>query len=177
MLCLVAGVILAVAGPSLAQVTNTPAPANPPAENRPQPPRGPVRFLEGFGPIFNVLTDEQRTSLEQALQAQRDQLRDTETKIREARRQMFATGLAGKFDEDAVRKQASALANLEADMNVLRVKALSQIKPPLTSEQIEQIKNAPPPGLAPGVRPLERPGRRRILLNENRDENNLPPKQ
>ena len=38
-----------------AEQTN--APANPPVQNRPGPPRGGVRPLEGFAPIFNVLTD------------------------------------------------------------------------------------------------------------------------
>jgi len=174
---LAAGAVLAGAPLTLpAEETNAPAPTNPPVEARPQPQRGPVRLLEGFGPIFNVLTDEQRASMEQVLQSQREQLRAGEIKIRDARRQLFAVGLSGKFDEEAVRQQATTLAGYEAEFAVLRVRALSQIKPPLTPEQIEQIKNAPPPGAAPGVRPLERPGRRRILMNENRDENNLPPK-
>jgi Spy/CpxP family protein refolding chaperone len=165
-ICFAVGLTLAGAALTLtAQETN--APINPPVQNRPQPQR-PVRPLEGFAPLFNVLTDEQRASMEQVLQGQREKLREMEMKIR--------AGLNGKFDEEAVRKHASALAGFEAEMTVLRVKALSQIQPPLTPEQIERIKNMPM-GVAPGAgRPLERPGRQRILQNQNRDENNLPPK-
>ena len=154
----------------------TNAPANPPVQNRPGAPRGGVRPLEGFAPIFNVLTDEQRASMEQLLQGQREKMREMEMKTREARQQLFEAALSGKFDEETVRKQASVLAGLETEMTVVRAKALSQLQPPLSPEQIERIKNAPM-GVAPGAaRPMERPARQRILQNQNRDENDLPPK-
>jgi Spy/CpxP family protein refolding chaperone len=93
-------------------------------------------------------------------------------------------GMDGTFDEAAVRKQAMAVANLEAELAVLRARALSQIQPALTPEQIEKIRNAAPAGLgaragAPGgARGVDRPAaRRRALSDTPRDENNLPPKR
>jgi Spy/CpxP family protein refolding chaperone len=174
-ICLAISLALGSATMALsAEETN--APANPPVQSRPGPPRGGVRPLEGFAPMFNVLTDEQRASMEQVLQGQREKLRELEMKTRETRRQLFEAALTGKFDEETVRKQASTLAGLEAEMTVVRAKALSQIQPPLSPEQIERIKNAPMGGAPGGARPMERPGRQRILQNQNRDENDLPPK-
>ena len=173
--CFAASLAVSTAALSLsAQGTN--APVNRP-DARPQAQRNPARPFEGLGPIANVLTEEQRGSMEQALQAQRPQLRELEMKIRDARRQLFETGLTSKFDEAAVRKQAAVLAGYETEMAVLRVKALSQIQPPLSPDQTERIKNAPSPGAAPGARPTDRPARPRILQDIPRDENDLPPKQ
>src|SRR5450759_5186305 len=105
---------------------------NPPPQRIPGrpvlPQAGQGIFMAGLGPVGNVLTDEQRASFRQAMEAQREKLRDVETKLRAARRQLFATGLDGTFDEAAVRKQALAVASLEAEMAVIRAKAISQLQ-------------------------------------------------
>ena len=170
---LAAGLVAAAIGlTSQAQEENT-AGQNPPAGRRPIPGGG--RIMDGGGPVLSVLTDEQRASMEQALQAQREKMRELNLKLRDARREMLLAGLDGKFDEAAVRKQAMAVAKLEAELAVLRAKALSQIQPPLTPGQIEKIRNAAPAG--PGARAAERPAaRRRMPSDPNRDANDLPPK-
>jgi Spy/CpxP family protein refolding chaperone len=171
--CVVAVQLIAGAAISAsAQSTNSPSPA-PPA-NRPFP-VAPGRFAEGLRPFIGVLTDEQRASLEPAFREERDQLMKLEMKLRETRKEMLSAGLNGSFNEDAVRKQAQAAAEIEVEIDVLRVKALSQIQPPLSAEQIEKIQNAAS-GPAGGLRLNDRPANRRALTNTNRDENDLPPK-
>ncbi len=160
------------------QETNSPGRAAP--DRRPAAAALANRVGDGFLPP-NLLTDEQRASLGQALQAQREKVRELQTKIRDARREMWSAAIAGTFDEDAVRKHALAVANLEAEMSVLRAKALSKIQPPLSREQIDQIRNAgPAEGGRMGPRAGMREGGaspRRGLTTTNRDENDLPAKQ
>ena len=118
----------------------------------------------------------------QALQGQRDKVRELQTKLREARRELWSTALAGTVDEEAVRKQAQTVANLETEMTLLRVKALSKVQPPLSPEQIEKIRNAPGAagarvGPRAGLRDGGNAGPRRSVTNPQRDQNDLPPKQ
>jgi Spy/CpxP family protein refolding chaperone len=130
------------------------------------------RFSPGFERILSVLTDAQRASMRQAMEADREKIRDLEQKIREVRRELFELGLSEKFDETAVRQKASAAAKLDTEMTVLRVKAFSQIRPPLTAEQIEKIKSSARAEM--GQRPEEAPRRRHDIP---RDENGLPLKE
>src|SRR6185436_15338004 len=147
------------------------------ADRQGSPTPGAGRFMEGMGPAFEVLTPEQRTSVAQAMQAQREKVRALETKIGEARRALLAAGLNGKFDEEMVRKRAQAVANLEAEIAVLRMESLSKVQPPLSPEQIEKIINSMPARMNPSIRGMEGQGRRRNLSESNRDENDLPSKQ
>ena len=156
-------------------------------ETASSPPKNPARpllaaggqglFMGGLGPVGNVLTEEQRTSFRQAMEVQRETMRDTEGKLRDARKKLVEAGLDGTFDEAAVRKQALAVATLEAELSVIRVRAISQLQPPLSPEQIGKIKN----GAAAPMRNLERPQppgeRRHNLTSTNRDENDLPLKR
>jgi Spy/CpxP family protein refolding chaperone len=130
------------------------------------------RFSPGFERVLNVLTDDQRASMREAMAADREKIRDLELKIRESRKELFELGLREKFDEAAVREKATEAAKLEAEMTVLRVKAISKIRPPLTAEQIEKIKSSPGPDMGDGQ--PEPPRRRRDIP---RDENGLPLKE
>jgi len=130
------------------------------------------RFSQGFERVLSVLTDEQRASMREAMVADREKIRELEQKIRESRKELFDLGLREKFDEAAVREKANAVAKLDAEMTVLRVKAISRIRPPLTAEQIEKIKNSSGPEM--GDRQPEPPRRRRDFP---RDENGLPLKE
>lgn len=120
-------------------------------ESRPAPPRGGtfqdrnvnVMPREDIG-SYRVLTEEQRRSFREAMEAQRDQTRALEEKLRKVRKEVVVAGLTEKFDENAVRTKALEVGKLEAELAVLRARALSQVKPPLSADQIEQIKNPPP---------------------------------
>jgi len=176
---ILAGLWLAAASPAL-QAQPTDLPPRPPAGGLP-PERPPVdgRFMQP-GPqnlVLRVLTDEQRASFRQAMEGQRDKLRELEPQLFEARKELTLASVAEKFDENLVRAKALAVAKLDAEISVLRAKALSQIKPPLSAEQIEQLKNPPAgnnlPNRAlrgaeggPSIRPQQR--------SAQRDENDLP---
>jgi Spy/CpxP family protein refolding chaperone len=130
------------------------------------------RFSPGFERVLSVLTEEQRASMREAMAADREKIRDLEQKIRESRKELFELGLREKFDEAAVREKAMETAKLDSEMTVLRVKAISKIRPPLTAEQIEKIKSSAGPET--GDRQPEPPRRRRDIP---RDENGLPLKE
>jgi uncharacterized membrane protein len=122
-----------------------PTPGDFPPGERPQF-RGPQPGSQGrFAPIFErVLNDNQRASFREAMEAQRDKLRELDEKLRAARKEALEASVAEKFKEKSVRQKAMVVAKLEAEMSVLRARALSQVKPPLSVDQIERLKNPPP---------------------------------
>lgn len=116
--------------------------------------------------LERVLTEEQRESLHAAMESQRDSMRKLEGKIRDARQALLQASLAEKFDEDTVRAKALKVGKLESKLAVLRAKAMSNVRPPLSHEQIARISNPPPPpremdgspdGPRPGHRKNQRP--------------------
>lgn len=155
-----------------------------------QPQQGSPRFTErlvgvvsrpgGAGPMnifFNVMTEEQRESFREATQGQRDKMRELEEKLREARKAVVEATVAEKIDEDGIRKKFMDAAKIDAELTVIRAKALSQIKPPLSKEQIEKIKNPQPQEGTPGRGRDSRTGERTRPNppQAGRDENDLPP--
>lgn len=179
--CLLAAALSGAAVLTLHSQDANPPP--PPSDRPPRPPGGQAPYLAGFGPVGNVLTEEQRASMREAMEPQREQMRDLENKLREARKKLLEAGVAEKFDEEAVRKQALAVAQLEVEGTVLRARALSKVQPPLSAEQIEKIKaglSAAPARMNPRAAGRLQPdaGRHRPgVISTNRDENDLPPKQ
>jgi Spy/CpxP family protein refolding chaperone len=174
--CLLGGIIIAVATLSSPSQESTNAPA-PKAEPARRSANMPGRPLDEFGPAFSVLTEEQRMSLARAMQAEREKSRELESKLRNARRDLVLAGVNTNTDEAAIRKQAQTFASLEAEIAVLRAKALSQIHPPLSAEQIERIKTQMSSPRPPETRPPDiNTGRQRILQGTTRDENDLPSK-
>jgi Spy/CpxP family protein refolding chaperone len=155
-----------------------------PTTNRPAQPPGQGIYLAGIGAIGNVLTDEQRASFRQQMESQREQMRGIEVKLREARAKAVDAAFQRPLNETAVRESAMAVASLEADLAVIRAKALAQIQPPLSPEQIEKIKR----GIAGAplrrefrnperAQPQLAPERQHNITSTNRDENDLPAKQ
>ena len=118
--------------------------ADAPAQNQPRRPQ-PLAAGERFFPALNrVLTDEQRQSLRAALEPQRDKLPPLEEKVRASRRALLDAAVGGKFDENLVRQSAEASAGAEAELTVIYVRALSQMQPPLSAQQLQQLKNFQP---------------------------------
>jgi len=110
--------------------------------DRPQPGFQPERAMPM---LERVLTGEQRESLHAAMESQRDSMRKLEGKIRDARQALMMASLAEEFDEDMVHAKAIKVGKLEAKLAVLRAKAMSKVRPPLSQAQIERIANPPPP--------------------------------
>lgn len=166
-------------------------PAQPAPDNRnperpaPRRPLAGGERAEGFRPggmggqffpvLERVLTEAQRQSLREAMAGQREAMRGIEGKLRDARRELMQAGMIEKFDEATVRAKALALAQLEAELTVLRAKAFSQMQPALTPEQIEKVKN--PPATEGGEARSEPPRRPDRRSTGARDEHDLPPKQ
>jgi hypothetical protein len=127
--------------------------------------------------IYRVLTPEQRASARAASQADAAPMRELETKLRDARKAALDAALDRPFDETTLRQKLESAAKLEVDWMVLRARSLSKIKPPLTAEQIDQIKNPPPTGMLPPQPALTTPALESAPPKPPdvpRDENDLP---
>ena len=127
---------------------------------------------------MGVLTDEQRASYEAALNKEHGLMVELQNRLRVARQDFVEASVGQAFDENLLRQKAIAATRLEAEMAVLRARALSQVQPPLTQEQIQKIKaNQPGP-----VRPFRQGGGVNQRLpatpaSTNQDANGLPPKK
>ena len=169
--------LLAAQSASLAAETNAPAAVQPDVHTAMPDVRTihlPATAGMAIGGLYNVMTEQQRTSYQEAMRDIRPQFLQLDSQLRAARRDLFDTSVSTKFDEAVVRQKAQAVANIEAEITVLRVKALSQVQPPMTPGQIEQIKAEQ----AAPVRPFQRPLQSGTgAPSANHDPNGLPPKQ
>jgi Spy/CpxP family protein refolding chaperone len=99
------------------------------------------RFFPALG---RLLTDDQRQSLRDLMVAQRDQLQPLERQIRTSRQALLNQITSGQFDENQARQYAEQSAKAESELTFIFAKALSQMQPPLTAQQIRQLKNFQP---------------------------------
>jgi Spy/CpxP family protein refolding chaperone len=95
------------------------------------------RFFPALG---RLLTDEQRLSLVRNMDLQRDQIQPLQEKIRSARAALLNQIVSGKFDEKLARQYAGQSAGAEAQLTVIFARALAQMQPPLSAEQVAQLK-------------------------------------
>lgn len=133
------------------------------------------------GPV-GVLTDQQRATYEAAMARQRGLMMELQAKLRVAREDFVAASVDQKFDENAMRQKAMVAYSCEAEMAVIRARALSEVQPPLTPEQIQKIKTNQPGPVRPfrpqqQQRQLERPAPQTSSIGTNQDLNGLPPKK
>lgn len=149
---------------------------------RPQRPGGnPQLGAQGFalgGPV-GVLTDEQRASYMAAMNRQRARMIELQAQLRVAQENFVAASVEQKFDENAMREKAMAAYRIDAEIAVLKAKAMSEVQPPLTAEQIEKIKTGQAGPMRP-LRPrqqLQNPSAHAPAANTNQDVNGLPPKK
>jgi Spy/CpxP family protein refolding chaperone len=94
-----------------------------------------------FPMLGRLLTDEQRLSLMRNMDAQRDQIQPLQQTIRSSRAALLNQIVTGKFDEKLARQYAGQSAGAEAQLTVIFVRALSQMQPPLSAQQLAQLKN------------------------------------
>lgn len=122
--------------------------------------QGGFRGGQGLPMLEQVLTEDQRESIRQTMEAQREKMRGLQEKIRDARKAMMTAAFAEDYNEKKVRAKALEVAKLEADMTVLRLKAVAEVQPALSKEQLEKILNPQPPqGMGSGG-DGQRPNRR-----------------
>ncbi|HEY3760849.1 MAG TPA: periplasmic heavy metal sensor [Verrucomicrobiae bacterium] len=99
------------------------------------------RFFPG---LARVLTDAQRESLRAVLASQYAQIQPLEKKMRASRQALLDQIAGGNFNEDAAHQAAQTSADAEVELTVIYARALSQMTPPLSADQIQQIKNFQP---------------------------------
>lgn len=120
--------------------------ARPPAE-RPDGERPRGEFRGGpdgpRGGNFLGLTEEQREILRSANEEHRDEMGRLGERMREARRGLSEATLAEKLDLEAVKSHAKELAEVQAEMSVIQAQVLAKLRPKLTAEQIERMRNMP----------------------------------
>jgi len=98
------------------------------------------------GRAMMILNPEQRESLRGAMMADQERTRELEQQLREARKAAADAGIGKDFKEDDLRAKLEAAARIDTELTVLRAKALAQVQPPLTDEQIQRLKNPQPMG-------------------------------
>lgn len=131
----------------------------PPQDMQPGGPGG-FRGSQGLPVMEQVLTEDQRDSMRQAMEAQRETMRGLQEKIRDARKALMTAALAEDYNEAKVKARALEVAKLEAEIAVIRLKALAEVQPALSKEQLDKILNPQPRG-AEMREDGERPARRR----------------
>jgi Spy/CpxP family protein refolding chaperone len=130
-----------------------------------------------FPALSRVLTEDQRKSFRAAVESQAGAIRPLEEKMRASRKMLLDEAAGGKFDEAAVRQSAEESAKAEAELTVIFAKALSQMQPPLSPQQITQMKNFQPGQFqAQPATPAdaEPPSRMNLPPPLPRDSNDLP---
>ena len=107
-----------------------PNPQDPPANASRRPPP----------PWIRVMSPEQRRNFSGLMREHRQQFEALNQQRAEARRKMTRTLFTEKPDEKVVRKASGEVAKIEADMALLNRRILSQLKPPLSKKQLEDIR-------------------------------------
>lgn len=143
--------------------------------NRPGP-GGPARPMD----IGRILNDEQREEFRNAMQGNREKMRAIEEKSARLRREIEEAVMAETLDEKAIRDRTRELSDLEAERILLRARAIAKIRPSLTPEQLQKMKEMVAemgnqrrmdrPGMRPGVGPGGREP-----LEPAREGSDLPP--
>lgn len=98
--------------------------------------------LQGQRGPAAVLDDQQMQLYREATQKDGDQLRKLDEKLRVAQKELIQAALAEKYDENAVREKAEAVAKIQVEITTLRSKALSAVAPTLKPEQRDQLLNS-----------------------------------
>jgi Spy/CpxP family protein refolding chaperone len=93
-----------------------------------------------------VLTQEQRTQMRDAMQASRSDLAPLTEKLAAAQKEAVKAALAKDADEKTVRAKLDAVAKIQTDMALLRMKAIKEVAGSLTEEQKTQLLERPAVG-------------------------------
>jgi Spy/CpxP family protein refolding chaperone len=126
--------------------------------------RGTQQGGPGINFMERILTEDQRESMRQTFDANREKTRATMEKIKDARKDLNKAAFGEEFNEKNVHAKALEVAKLEAELTVARLKTLAEIQPALSQEQLDKIMN--PPQMQPqqsgnADRENTRPGNRR----------------
>lgn len=116
----------------------------PPSQSRPQNdgPRGERPFTppQGGMPFERILNDEQRAEFFEAMQSNREKMREMGERQQKLRAEMQDSMFADKLDEEGIRKRAAEMAEIDAQRQILQARAFQKVRPSLSPEQLSQFK-------------------------------------
>jgi len=102
-----------------------------------------VAQAPGGGGPGGILTQEQRTKMRETMQALQADLSPLTNKLAVAQKDAIKAALAKDADAQAVRAKIEAVAKIQTDIAVLRLKAVKEIASTLTDEQKTQMDERP----------------------------------
>jgi Spy/CpxP family protein refolding chaperone len=102
-----------------------------------------VAQAPGGGGPGGILTQEQRTKMRESLQALQADLSPLTNKLAVAQKDAIKAVLAKEADQSAVRAKIEAVAKVQTDIAMLRLKALKELASTLTDEQKTQMEARP----------------------------------
>ncbi len=97
----------------------------------------------GGGPGGGILTPEQRTKMRETMQGLQADLSPLTNKLALAQKEAVKAALAKDAEADAVRAKIEAVAKIQTDIAMLRLKAVKEIASTLTDEQKTQMAERP----------------------------------
>lgn len=148
--------VMAVIGVSLVLLSANPVLARGGRDMGPGRPGAffPGADVERLGKELNLSAD-QASQIKALLEAERPQITALMDEMREQRQQLRQAEEATTFDEEAVRTIATAMAQVEIERTIARVKIQTEINAILSAEQLAQLqtlraaeRRQPPPPLA-----------------------------
>jgi Spy/CpxP family protein refolding chaperone len=102
-----------------------------------------VAQAPGGGGPGGILTQEQRTKMRETMQAVQADLSPLTNKLVLAQKDAVKAALAKDADANTVRAKIEAVAKVQTDIAVLRLKAVKEIVSTLTDEQKTQLDERP----------------------------------
>lgn len=88
------------------------------------------------------LDEKQTELLREAMQADSDEIRKLDEKLRAAQKELVQAVVAEKYDEKVVREKAEVVAKIQTEITMLRAKQIATVAPTLKPEQREQWENS-----------------------------------
>lgn len=118
----------------------------PQAQNRPQSdgPRGERASgpPQGGLPFERILNDEQREQFREAMQSNREKMREMGERQQKLRAEMQDSMFADKLDEEGIRKRGAEMAEIDVQRQIFMARAFQKVRPSLSPEQLAQMKKA-----------------------------------
>jgi Spy/CpxP family protein refolding chaperone len=99
----------------------------------------------GGGGAGAWLTQQQRSKLRETMRASQADLSPLADKLAAAQKDAIKAALAKDADERTVRAKLEAVAKVQTDIAMLRLKAVKEIAPTVTDEQKTQMEARPGP--------------------------------
>ena len=97
---------------------------------------------QGGMPFERILNDEQRKEFFEAMQSNREKMRDMGERQQKLRAEMQDSMFADKLDEEGIRKRAAEMAEIDAQRQIFMARAFQKVRPSLSPDQLAQMKKA-----------------------------------